>query len=66
MTEEARRTDTEEVKQVVQHNDHHQIDDSDLKGELDIGAQALVGQDLVYTKEGNFLYLTCFELRPVT
>lgn len=50
MADETRKTDVEEV---VDHAHYPRIDDTDLKGQLDIGAQALAGQDLTYTKEGK-------------
>jgi hypothetical protein len=50
MAEESKKTDVEEV---VDHAEYPRIDDTDLKGQLDVGAQALAGQDLTYTKEGK-------------
>lgn len=62
MVDETKKTDVEEV---AHHAEYPRIDDTDLKGQLDVGAQALAGQDLTYTKEGNpyqiafCLYSTC-------
>jgi MFS transporter, ACS family, allantoate permease len=49
MADETRKTDVEEV---AGHAEYPRIDDTDLKGQLDVGAQALAGQDLTYTKDG--------------
>ena len=50
MADETRKTDVEEV---ADHAKYPRIDDTDLKGQLDVGAQALAGQDLTYTKDGK-------------
>ncbi|KUL84693.1 hypothetical protein ZTR_07605 [Talaromyces verruculosus] len=48
MADETRKTDVEEVADQAKYP---RIDDTDLKGQLDVGAQALAGQDLTYTKD---------------
>ncbi|PCG93595.1 Major facilitator superfamily domain, general substrate transporter [Penicillium occitanis (nom. inval.)] len=48
MADETRKTDVEEV---ADHAEYPCIDDTDLKRQLDVGAQALAGQDLTYTKD---------------